>query len=167
MAFHMQLGWQSYPWVTSHRFIEFSATIFSTDDTRRFGTTDEPITWRSNCLMGWPIFELSIETATRSQTNVDVHILRTDKMGTKAALRVHKAEEYMEWADDYYDKLETEQMIDKRRVFSSSDNPKVIIFCILMLISYFNSLYIIEIFNYHQVIEEIRRKYPNYDMMQM
>lgn len=55
---------------------------------------------------------------------VGVHIRRTDKVGTEAAL--HSVDEYMKWVDDYYQQLELSETIDKRRVFLASDDPKVI-----------------------------------------
>lgn len=54
---------------------------------------------------------------------VGVHIRRTDKVGTEASL--HTVDEYMKWVEDYYQQLETVQMVDKRRVFLASDDPKV------------------------------------------
>ncbi|KAK9875849.1 hypothetical protein WA026_009636 [Henosepilachna vigintioctopunctata] len=55
---------------------------------------------------------------------VGVHIRRTDKVGTEAAL--HRVDEYMTWVDEYYNQLELKQHIDKRRIFLASDEPKVI-----------------------------------------
>lgn len=68
---------------------------------------------------------------------VGVHVRRTDKVGTEASL--HTIEEYMIWVDDYFDQLELSQPVDKRRIFLASDDPKV--------------------------IEEARKKYPNYEII--
>lgn len=68
---------------------------------------------------------------------VGVHVRRTDKVGTEASL--HSIEEYMTWVDDYFNKLEMSQSVDKRRVFLASDDPKV--------------------------IDEARKKYPNYEII--
>lgn len=57
---------------------------------------------------------------------VGVHIRRTDKVGTEAAL--HKVEEYMKHVDEYYNQLEMVEKVEKRRVFLASDDPKVDIF---------------------------------------
>lgn len=54
---------------------------------------------------------------------VGVHVRRTDKVGTEAAL--HNVEEYMKHVDEYYDQLEMIQNVEKRRVFLASDDPKV------------------------------------------
>lgn len=54
---------------------------------------------------------------------VGVHIRRTDKVGTEAAL--HNVEEYMKHVDEYYDQLEMIQNVEKRRVFLASDDPRV------------------------------------------
>lgn len=56
---------------------------------------------------------------------VGVHVRRTDKVGTEASL--HSIEEYMTSVDDYYQQLEMTEMVEKRRVFLASDDPKVII----------------------------------------
>ncbi|XP_045480462.1 alpha-(1,6)-fucosyltransferase isoform X3 [Harmonia axyridis] len=55
---------------------------------------------------------------------VGVHVRRTDKVGTEAAL--HRVDEYMVWVDEYYNQLELKQRVDKRRVYLASDEPKVI-----------------------------------------
>lgn len=55
---------------------------------------------------------------------VGVHVRRTDKVGTEAAL--HTIDEYMRGVADYYAQLEQIQPVDKRRVFLASDDPKVI-----------------------------------------
>lgn len=54
---------------------------------------------------------------------VGVHVRRTDKVGTEASL--HSIEEYMTSVDDYYQQLEMTEMVEKRRVFLASDDPKV------------------------------------------
>lgn len=54
---------------------------------------------------------------------VGIHVRRTDKVGTEASL--HTVEEYMKWVEEYYNQLETERKVDKRRVFLASDDPKV------------------------------------------
>lgn len=54
---------------------------------------------------------------------VGVHIRRTDKVGTEAAL--HNVDEYMKHVAEYYDQLEMTQLVEKRRVFLASDDPKV------------------------------------------
>lgn len=68
---------------------------------------------------------------------VGVHVRRTDKVGTEAAL--HTVDEYMKWVDDYYNQREMIETIDQRRVFLASDDPKV--------------------------IEEARSKYPKYEII--
>ncbi|CAH1104583.1 unnamed protein product [Psylliodes chrysocephalus] len=54
---------------------------------------------------------------------VGVHIRRTDKVGTEAAF--HRLEEYMLHVDQYFDYLETKQVVNKRRIYLASDDPKV------------------------------------------
>ncbi|XP_060530769.1 alpha-(1,6)-fucosyltransferase isoform X2 [Cylas formicarius] len=68
---------------------------------------------------------------------VGVHIRRTDKVGTEAAF--HKLEEYMVEVDEYFNQLQIQQPIDKRRVYLASDDPKV--------------------------LNEARLKYPHYDII--
>lgn len=68
---------------------------------------------------------------------VGVHIRRTDKVGTEAAL--HKVDEYMMWVDEYFDQLELKQPVEKRRIYLASDEPKV--------------------------IQETRDKYPHYEVL--
>lgn len=62
---------------------------------------------------------------------------RTDKVGTEAAF--HSLEEYMSHVSDYYDYLELNQVVDKRRIYLASDDPKV--------------------------IQEAVNKYPNYEIL--
>lgn len=50
---------------------------------------------------------------------------RTDKVGTEAAF--HGIDEYMTAVEDYYNQREMVEVIEKRRVFLASDDPKVII----------------------------------------
>lgn len=64
-------------------------------------------------------------------------IRRTDKVGTEAAF--HNLDEYMRSVDEYYDQLEMVEYIEKRRIFLASDDPKV--------------------------IDEARKKYPQYDVI--
>lgn len=54
---------------------------------------------------------------------VGVHIRRTDKVGTEAAL--HEVGEYMKHVDEYYNQLEMIKKVEKRRIFLASDDPKV------------------------------------------
>lgn len=68
---------------------------------------------------------------------VGVHIRRTDKVGTEAAL--HSVDEYMKWVDEYYDHRAMIEKIEKRRIFLASDDPKV--------------------------ITEAREKYPHYEVI--
>ncbi|XP_031629119.1 alpha-(1,6)-fucosyltransferase [Contarinia nasturtii] len=68
---------------------------------------------------------------------VGVHIRRTDKVGTEAAL--HNVDEYMKHVDEYYNQLEMVETVEKRRVFLASDDPKV--------------------------IDEARNKYPQYEII--
>lgn len=53
-----------------------------------------------------------------------MHVRRTDKVGTEAAF--HSLEEYMSHVDEYFNHLELKQMVDKRRVYLASDDPKVL-----------------------------------------
>lgn len=53
-----------------------------------------------------------------------VHVRRTDKVGSEAAF--HGIEEYMEFVEEYYDKLEQKQKVDKRRVYLASDDTTVL-----------------------------------------
>lgn len=62
---------------------------------------------------------------------VGVHVRRTDKVGTEASL--HTIEEYMKAVEDYYEQLEMVEMVDKRRVFLASDDPKVILLLFFFL----------------------------------
>lgn len=69
------------------------------------------------------IIEAGIHKLGFQNPIVGVHIRRTDKVGTEAAL--HKVEEYMRHVDEYYDQLEMVEKVEKRRVFLASDDPKV------------------------------------------
>lgn len=86
---------------------------------------------------------------------VGVHIRRTDKVGTEASL--HTVEEYMKWVEEYYRELELVQMVEKRRVFLASDDPKVKKF------NYHKKLAFIT--HHLQVIDEARVKYPHYEIV--
>ncbi|XP_017061602.1 alpha-(1,6)-fucosyltransferase [Drosophila ficusphila] len=68
---------------------------------------------------------------------VGVHVRRTDKVGTEAAC--HSVEEYMTHVEDYYRTLEVNGSSVTRRIFLASDDA--------------------------QVIEEARRKYPQYQII--
>nr|XP_016924251.1 alpha-(1,6)-fucosyltransferase [Drosophila suzukii] len=68
---------------------------------------------------------------------VGVHVRRTDKVGTEAAC--HSVEEYMTHVEDYYRTLEVNGSSVARRIFLASDDA--------------------------QVIEEARRKYPQYQII--
>lgn len=68
---------------------------------------------------------------------VGVHIRRTDKVGTEAAL--HSVKEYMAAVDEYYNELELKQPVEKRRIYLASDDPKV--------------------------FEEATRNYPSYEII--
>ncbi|KAH8287618.1 hypothetical protein KR054_010905 [Drosophila jambulina] len=68
---------------------------------------------------------------------VGVHVRRTDKVGTEAAC--HSVEEYMTHVEDYYRTLEVNGTSVVRRIFLASDDA--------------------------QVIEEARRKYPQYHII--
>nr|CAH25854.1 alpha 1,6 fucosyltransferase [Drosophila yakuba] len=68
---------------------------------------------------------------------VGVHVRRTDKVGTEAAC--HSVEEYMTYVEDYYRTLEVNGSTVARRIFLASDDA--------------------------QVIEEARRKYPQYQII--
>ncbi|KAH8324095.1 hypothetical protein KR074_009011 [Drosophila pseudoananassae] len=68
---------------------------------------------------------------------VGVHVRRTDKVGTEAAC--HSVEEYMTYVEDYYRTLEVNGSSVTRRIFLASDDALV--------------------------IEEARRKYPEYQII--
>nr|CAH7753493.1 unnamed protein product [Callosobruchus chinensis] len=68
---------------------------------------------------------------------VGVHVRRTDKVGTEAAF--HGLEEYMSHVDEYYNYLELKQVVDKRRIYLASDDPKVLL--------------------------EAKKKYPHYEII--
>ncbi|XP_043065884.1 alpha-(1,6)-fucosyltransferase-like [Drosophila bipectinata] len=68
---------------------------------------------------------------------VGVHVRRTDKVGTEAAC--HSVEEYMTHVEDYYRTLEVNGTSVTRRIFLASDDALV--------------------------IEEARRKYPEYQII--
>jgi len=53
-----------------------------------------------------------------------IHVRRTDKVGAEAAF--HSIDEYMMHVEDYYDTLEKQQHIEKRRVYIASDDSSVI-----------------------------------------
>lgn len=69
------------------------------------------------------IIDAGVEKLGFKKPIVGVHIRRTDKVGTEAAL--HTVEEYMKWVDDYYQQLEMIEPVEQRRVFLASDDPKV------------------------------------------
>lgn len=57
-----------------------------------------------------------------------IHVRRTDKVGTEAAL--HKAAEYMTHVEDWYKQREmTEKVI--RRVYVATDDPSVSFFLLI------------------------------------
>lgn len=68
---------------------------------------------------------------------VGVHVRRTDKVGTEAAF--HSLDEYMTHVEDYYLTMEINGTNIDRRIFLASDDARV--------------------------IEEARKKYPNYDIV--
>lgn len=69
---------------------------------------------------------------------VGVHVRRTDKVGTEAAF--HPLDEYMPAVSEWFDQqIANGKIIDKRRIFLASDDPKV--------------------------ITEARTKYPNYEIL--
>lgn len=70
---------------------------------------------------------------------VGVHIRRTDKVGTEAAL--HNVEEYMKHVEDYYQQLEMTETVEKRRVFLASDDPRVGYFYRLHLFGEFQIIF--------------------------
>lgn len=54
-----------------------------------------------------------------------VHIRRTDKVGTEAAF--HPLDEYMPAVAEWFDQqVANGKIIEKRRIFLASDDPKVI-----------------------------------------
>lgn len=68
---------------------------------------------------------------------VGVHVRRTDKVGTEAAF--HSIDEYMKYVDEYFDMIETQHPVEKRKIFLASDDPSV--------------------------AAEARQKYPHYDVI--
>lgn len=92
----------------------------------------DPITWWVGQFLKYllryqpetqQIIDIGMEKLGFQTPIVGVHIRRTDKVGTEAAL--HNVEEYMKHVDEYYDQLEMVQSVDKRRVFLASDDPRV------------------------------------------
>lgn len=71
------------------------------------------------------VIEAGIQKLGFQSPIVGVHIRRTDKVGTEAAL--HNVEEYMKHVDEYYQQLEMVQPVEKRRVFLASDDPRVLL----------------------------------------
>lgn len=59
----------------------------------------------------------------KSQINFSIHVRRTDKVGTEAAF--HRIEEYMIHVEEYYNQLEMNEKVSKRRIYLASDDPKV------------------------------------------
>uniref|UniRef100_A0A2R5LN15 Alpha-(1,6)-fucosyltransferase n=1 Tax=Ornithodoros turicata TaxID=34597 RepID=A0A2R5LN15_9ACAR len=55
---------------------------------------------------------------------VGVHVRRTDKIGTEAGF--HSLEEYMEYVDDYFDTLELQRAVPKRRVYLATDDSSLL-----------------------------------------
>lgn len=49
---------------------------------------------------------------------------RTDKVGTEAAY--HGIDEYMTHVEEYFRQLETKEVVDKKRIYLATDDPKVI-----------------------------------------
>lgn len=56
---------------------------------------------------------------------VGVHIRRTDKVTTREG-GFHTVEEYMREVDEYYNRLELREIVEKRRVYLATDDPGVI-----------------------------------------
>ncbi|KAJ1522729.1 hypothetical protein ONE63_001889 [Megalurothrips usitatus] len=57
---------------------------------------------------------------------VGIHVRRTDKVGTEAAF--HPLDEYMPAVSEWFDQqISNGKLIDKRRIFLASDDPKVIV----------------------------------------
>lgn len=56
---------------------------------------------------------------------VGIHVRRTDKVGAEA--QFHSLEEYMEWAEDYFNRLELIEgkPVRERRVFLATDEPSL------------------------------------------
>ena len=54
---------------------------------------------------------------------VGIHVRRSDKVVSEA--RPYDLERYMEFVDEYYERLEMVQKVDQRRVFLASDAPSV------------------------------------------
>ncbi|ALC49021.1 FucT6 [Drosophila busckii] len=106
----------------------------------------DPIVWWVGQFLK---YLLRPQTATRDFLNagmrnlgwerpiVGVHVRRTDKVGTEAAF--HGIEEYMTHVEDYYRTLEINGTTVVRRIFLASDDA--------------------------HVIEEARRKYPQYTII--
>lgn len=101
---------------------------------------------------------------------VGVHIRRTDKVGTEAAL--HKVEEYMQHVDEYYNQLEMIEKVEKRRVFLASDDPKVTpsvqMYTFGLLPGPWDRLLFLLtqlLVHCSQVIAETREKYPKYEII--
>ena len=53
-----------------------------------------------------------------------VQVRRTDKINTEAAF--HSIEEYMYWVDLYYNKIERNQVVEKRRVYLATDDGNLL-----------------------------------------
>lgn len=60
--------------------------------------------------------------------NVDflfrLHVRRTDKIGIEASY--HAIDEYMKWAELYYDRLELKTEVKQRRVFIATDDMNTV-----------------------------------------
>jgi glycoprotein 6-alpha-L-fucosyltransferase len=54
---------------------------------------------------------------------VGIHVRRSDKIASEA--KPYELEKYMEFVEEYYNKLELVQKVDQRRVFLASDAPYV------------------------------------------
>ncbi|CAH0560168.1 unnamed protein product [Brassicogethes aeneus] len=68
---------------------------------------------------------------------VGVHVRRTDKVGTEASF--HSIEEYMTIVEEYYNQMELNETVKKRRIYLATDEPRV--------------------------IQEARTKYPHYEIL--
>lgn len=53
-----------------------------------------------------------------------VHVRRTDKVGVEAAF--HGIDEYMEFVNEYFDRLEAKSPVEQRRIYLATDDANLL-----------------------------------------